>query len=74
MGFGVVSSRFELSEDFGGAVADRLVVPSADHLLHAAPEDVDPEVLCVLPDNALDAYRAVGPPLASRPSEPCRTR
>lgn len=51
----------------GGAVADRLLVPHADHLLHRAPEGLDPVALCVLPDNALDAYRAVGPPLARRP-------
>lgn len=53
--------------DHGGAVADRLLVPSADHLLHPAPADVDPVALCVLPDNALDAYRAVGPPLQRHP-------
>jgi threonine dehydrogenase-like Zn-dependent dehydrogenase len=51
----------------GGAVADRLLVPAADHLLHAAPAGVDPVALCVLPDNALDAFRAVGPPLAAAP-------
>jgi threonine dehydrogenase-like Zn-dependent dehydrogenase len=53
--------------DHGGAVADRLLIPAADHLLHPAPEGIDPVALCVLPDNALDAYRAVGPPLAARP-------
>jgi len=51
----------------GGAVADRLLVPAADHMLHPAPEGIDPVVLCTLPDNALDGYRAVGPPLAQRP-------
>jgi alcohol dehydrogenase len=51
----------------GGAVADRLLVPAADHMLHPAPEGIDPVALCTLPDNALDAYRAVGPPLAQRP-------
>jgi alcohol dehydrogenase len=51
----------------GGAVADRLHVPAADHLLHPAPDGLDPVALCVLPDNALDAFRAVGPPLAAAP-------
>ncbi len=51
----------------GGAVADRLLVPHADHLLHAAPADVPDAALCTLPDNALDAFRAVGPPLAQAP-------
>ncbi len=51
----------------GGAVADRLVVPAADHLLRAAPDGLDPVALCTLPDNVVDAYRAVGPPLLARP-------
>jgi threonine dehydrogenase-like Zn-dependent dehydrogenase len=51
----------------GGAVADLLLVPAADHMLHPAPDDIDPVALCTLPDNALDAYRTVGPPLARRP-------
>jgi threonine dehydrogenase-like Zn-dependent dehydrogenase len=52
----------------GGAVADRLLVPAADHLLHPAPAGLDPVALCTIPDNALDAYRAVGPPLARDPA------
>lgn len=51
----------------GGAVADRLLVPHADHMLHAAPAGISSEALCTLPDNSLDAYRAVGPPLLARP-------
>lgn len=51
----------------GGAVADVLAVPAADHLLHAAPDDLSPEALCTLPDNVVDAYRAVGPPLLAQP-------
>jgi threonine dehydrogenase-like Zn-dependent dehydrogenase len=51
----------------GGAVADRLLVPAADHLLHPAPAGLDPVALCTLPDNVVDAFRAVGPPLARTP-------
>lgn len=51
----------------GGGVAERLAVPHADHLLHPAPAGLEPAALCTLPDNVVDAYRAVGPPLARRP-------
>jgi threonine dehydrogenase-like Zn-dependent dehydrogenase len=53
--------------DHGGAVADLLLVPDADHLLVGAPADLDPLVACTLPDNVLDGYRAVAPGLAARP-------
>jgi threonine dehydrogenase-like Zn-dependent dehydrogenase len=51
----------------GGAVADLMVVPAADHLLVPAPPDADVTALATLPDNLLDGYRAVGPPLADHP-------
>jgi alcohol dehydrogenase len=51
----------------GGAVADLLAVPAADHFLVPAPEGVTNEALCTLPDNVCDAYRAVGPQLEERP-------
>ncbi len=51
----------------GGAVADVLVVPAADHLLLGAPAGIDATALCTLADNVVDAYRAVGPALAERP-------
>ena len=50
----------------GGAVADVLAVPAADHMLLPAPEG-PASALCALPDNACDAYRAVGPQLAEHP-------
>jgi alcohol dehydrogenase len=50
----------------GGAVADLLAVPAADHMLLPAPQG-SPSALCTLPDNACDAYRAVGPQLAEHP-------
>ena len=51
----------------GGAVADLLAVPHADHLLLPAPAGVSDVALATLPDNALDGYRAVGPQLQERP-------
>jgi threonine dehydrogenase-like Zn-dependent dehydrogenase len=51
----------------GGAVADLLAVPHADHLLVPAPEGLSDAALATLPDNVVDAYRAVGPALAERP-------
>jgi len=51
----------------GGAVADVLVVPAADHLLVAAPPSLSPAAACTLPDNVVDAYRCVAPGLAAMP-------
>jgi alcohol dehydrogenase len=51
----------------GGAVADLLAVPAADHLLVAAPPGIPATTLATLPDNVADGYRSVGPPLAARP-------
>jgi threonine dehydrogenase-like Zn-dependent dehydrogenase len=52
---------------FGGAVADLMAVPAADHMLVAAPAGVTAAILCTLPDNVVDAYRTVGPQLAAYP-------
>jgi len=52
---------------FGGAMADLLAVPAADHLLVPAPVDVSATVLATLPDNVADGYRAVVPLLQDRP-------
>jgi threonine dehydrogenase-like Zn-dependent dehydrogenase len=51
----------------GGAVADLLAVPAADHLLIAAPEGLPDVLLCTLPDNVVDGYRTVALPLAQHP-------
>jgi len=53
----------------GGAVADRLVVPHADHLLLAAPAQLPVTALCLLPDNVLDGYRTVASALAANPGD-----
>jgi alcohol dehydrogenase len=51
----------------GGAVADLLAVPHADHLLVRAPDGLGDVALATLPDNVVDAYRTVGPFLLERP-------
>ncbi len=51
----------------GGAVADLLAVPHADHALLPAPEGLSDVALATLPDNAVDAWRTVGPQLRERP-------
>ncbi|MHB8296249.1 MAG: alcohol dehydrogenase catalytic domain-containing protein [Acidimicrobiales bacterium] len=50
----------------GGALSDLLFVPEADHLLVGAPAFVPDVGLAMLTDNAVDAYRSVGPPLSRR--------
>jgi threonine dehydrogenase-like Zn-dependent dehydrogenase len=57
----------EQGGNYGGAVADLLAVPAADHLLVPAPAGPPATMLCTLPDNVVDGYRAVGPQLAERP-------
>lgn len=51
----------------GGAVADVIAVPSADHLLLPTPERIPSTTLCTLTDNLVDAYRTVGPQLQENP-------
>lgn len=60
-GFGVSGG------DHGGGVSDLLRIPTADHLLVAAPTGHDPTTLATLSDNVIDGYRAVGPALRARP-------
>ena len=53
----------------GGAVADLLLVPAADHMLIAAPQAIPDAVACTLPDNVVDGYRAVAAGLREYPGE-----
>ncbi|QYG91733.1 alcohol dehydrogenase catalytic domain-containing protein [Iamia sp. SCSIO 61187] len=52
---------------FGGAVADVLVVPHADHLLFPAPLGLSVVERCVLADNVVDGFRCVAGPLDLQP-------
>ena len=60
-GFGVAGGGH------GGAIADVVAVPCADHMLVPAPQELSSAALSTLPDNLVDAYRTVGPPLSERP-------
>jgi threonine dehydrogenase-like Zn-dependent dehydrogenase len=51
----------------GGGLADRLLVPMADHMLLPAPPSIDVTTLCTLADNVTDGYRTVGPALRRHP-------
>ncbi len=51
----------------GGAVSDLLAVPCAGYLPITAQANVPAQVLCTLPDNAVDGYRSVAPHPKARP-------
>ena len=55
------------AKDWGGAVADLLLVPFADAMLVPLPPAVDPVVACGAGDNIADGWRTVAPWLAERP-------
>ena len=54
-------------KDWGGALADELLVPFADAMLVALPAGVKPTIACGAGDNIADGWRTVGPYLAERP-------
>ncbi|MFN9215402.1 MAG: alcohol dehydrogenase catalytic domain-containing protein [Gemmatimonadota bacterium] len=56
--------------DFGGALADLVRVPFADHLLLPLPAGVSPVAAAGIPDNVADGYRGVAGPMADWPGEP----
>jgi len=56
--------------DFGGALADLVRVPYADHLLLPLPAGVSPVAAAGIPDNVADGYRCVAGPMADWPGEP----
>ncbi len=51
---------------WGGFLSDAVVVPWADHMLTALPDDVDPLLACGVADNISDGWRAVAPHLKTR--------
>jgi threonine dehydrogenase-like Zn-dependent dehydrogenase len=53
--------------DFGGALADLMHVPFADHMLVKLPDGVDPVAAASAVDNIADGWRGVAPQLAERP-------
>lgn len=52
------------SATYGGLMTDTVTVPYADHMLVPVPEGLEAGAACGLGDNIVDAWRAVGPPLA----------
>jgi threonine dehydrogenase-like Zn-dependent dehydrogenase len=57
-------------EEWGGFLADTVVVPFADHMLVALPEALAPATVASASDNMSDAWRAVGPALEREPNSP----
>jgi alcohol dehydrogenase len=53
--------------DYGGALADLVRVPFADHMLLPLPEGLDPAVAAGAGDNIADGWRTVAGPLRERP-------
>ena len=56
--------------DLGGAFADLVRVPFADHALLPLPDGMDPVVAAGIPDNVSDGYRCVAGPLSEMPQAP----
>lgn len=56
--------------DLGGALADLVCVPFADHLLLPLPDGVDPVIAAGIPDNVSDGYRCVAGPLLEMAGAP----
>lgn len=54
-------------EQWGGFLADVVLVPYAQHMLVPLPAGLEPPALASASDNIADAWRAVGPPLAEEP-------
>lgn len=53
--------------DFGGALADLVRIPFADHLLLRLPDGLSPERAAGVPDNVSDGYRCVAAHLRTSP-------
>ncbi len=53
--------------DYGGALADAMHVPFADHMLVPLPAGLDPVKVASATDNIADGWRGVAPQLRDRP-------
>jgi threonine dehydrogenase-like Zn-dependent dehydrogenase len=53
--------------EYGGALAERMLVPFADHMLVRLPPNLDPVAVASAADNVPDGWRAVAPHLKARP-------
>ena len=52
---------------YGGAIAERVLVPFAEAMLMDLPDGIDPLSVASISDNMTDGYRTVGPTLAEKP-------
>ena len=53
--------------EYGGALAERMYVPFADHMLVRLPSNLDPVAVASAADNVPDGWRAVAAHLKARP-------
>jgi threonine dehydrogenase-like Zn-dependent dehydrogenase len=53
--------------EWGGFLSDLVLVPFADHMLLALPDELGSAALASASDNISDAWRAVAPPLEQEP-------
>lgn len=53
--------------EYGGALAERMYVPFADHMLVRLPPNLDPVAVASAADNVPDGWRAVAAHLKARP-------
>ena len=63
-GFGPAVQRW------GGFLSDSVLVPFADHMLVAVPEELEAAAVASASDNISDAWRTVGPALEQEPGAP----
>ncbi len=63
-GFGPAVQRW------GGFLSDSVLVPFADHMLVAVPEELEAAAVASASDNISDAWRTVGPALEEEPGAP----
>lgn len=54
-------------QEYGGALAEQMLVPFADYMLLPLPAGLDPVDVASAADNIPDGWRGVGPQLAARP-------
>ena len=57
-------------EQWGGFLSDSVLVPYADHMLLAMPDDLSSTALASASDNISDAWRTVAPALEEDPGAP----
>ncbi len=57
-------------KNFGGAIADLVLVPYAAQMLLALPDEIDPVAVASLSDNIVEAWKLAGAQLERQPGTP----